>query len=85
MENILKTPVIDERDSHETHVQNVIDHIEQLLKEGSTADEIIDYINVSLQIRQLLLVQGNRLQHSYVFFFNIFKNKYLTGQYCCGR
>lgn len=54
MENILKTPVIDERDSHETHVQNVIDHIEQLLKEGSTADEIIDYINVSLQICQLL-------------------------------
>ncbi|EDW10932.2 uncharacterized protein Dmoj_GI14106, isoform C [Drosophila mojavensis] len=58
VENILKTPVIDERDSHETHVQNVIDHIEQLLKEGSTADEIIDYINGNIVVADKLFIRG---------------------------
>lgn len=46
MENELKTPVIEERESAEKHVKNVIEHIEHLLKEGSTADCIIDYSNV---------------------------------------
>lgn len=46
MENELKTPVIEERESVEKHVKNVIEHIEHLLKEGSTADCIIDYSNV---------------------------------------
>ncbi|TDG39244.1 hypothetical protein AWZ03_014335, partial [Drosophila navojoa] len=58
VENILKTPVIDERDSHETHVQNVIEHIEQLLKEGSTADEIIDYINGNIVVADKLFIRG---------------------------
>lgn len=48
MENEFKTPVIEERESAEKHVKNVIEHIEHLLKEGSTADCIIDYSNVSI-------------------------------------
>lgn len=42
----MKTPVIEERESIEKHVKSVIEHIEHLLKEGSTADCIIDYSNV---------------------------------------
>lgn len=46
MENESKSPVIDHRETPEKHVKNVIDHIEHLLKEGTTADCIIDYSNV---------------------------------------
>lgn len=49
VENELKTPVIEERESAEKHVKNVIEHIEHLLKEGSTADCIIDYSNVRMR------------------------------------
>ncbi|XP_023168986.2 eukaryotic translation initiation factor 4 gamma 1 isoform X3 [Drosophila hydei] len=58
VENVKKMPVIDERDSHETHVKNVIDHIEQLLKEGSAADCIIDYCNGNIVVADKLFIRG---------------------------
>lgn len=49
VENESISPVIEHRsgESSEKHVKNVIEHIEHLLKEGTTADCIIDYSNVS--------------------------------------
>lgn len=55
MENDSKAPVIEERESHEKHVKNVIDHIENLLKEGAAADCIIDYSNVSFYVFHFIL------------------------------
>lgn len=43
----MKSPVFDLRECPEKHVKNVIEHIEHLLKEGTTADSIIDFSNVS--------------------------------------
>lgn len=41
-------PDVDTRESKEKRVKRVVEHIEQLLKEGSNADNVIDYINVNI-------------------------------------
>jgi len=59
--------VIEERESGEKHVKNVIDHIEHLLKEGSTADCIIDYCNVSVDIYLILFRYCNYYKFMFIF------------------
>ncbi|XP_034486497.1 eukaryotic translation initiation factor 4 gamma 3 isoform X2 [Drosophila innubila] len=58
VENELKAPVIEERESGEKHVKNVIDHVEHLLKEGSTADCIIDYCNGNIVVADKAFIRG---------------------------
>ncbi|XP_017853564.1 eukaryotic translation initiation factor 4 gamma 1 isoform X1 [Drosophila busckii] len=58
VENEMKMPVFDERQSAERLVQNVIDHIEHLLKEGATADCIIDYSNGNIVVADKLFIKG---------------------------
>ncbi|XP_033168039.1 eukaryotic translation initiation factor 4 gamma 3 isoform X2 [Drosophila mauritiana] len=58
VENESKSPVIDQRETPEKHVKNVIDHIEHLLKEGTTADCIIDYSNGNIMVVDKLFIRG---------------------------
>ncbi|XP_043947144.1 eukaryotic translation initiation factor 4 gamma 3 isoform X2 [Drosophila biarmipes] len=58
IENESKSPVIEQRESPEKHVKNVIDHIEHLLKEGTTADCIIDYSNGNIILVDKLFIRG---------------------------
>ncbi|EDV45221.2 eukaryotic translation initiation factor 4 gamma 1 isoform X1 [Drosophila erecta] len=58
VENESKSPVIDHRETPERHVKNVIDHIEHLLKEGTTADCIIDYSNGNIMVVDKLFIRG---------------------------
>ncbi|XP_032597852.1 eukaryotic translation initiation factor 4 gamma 3 [Drosophila grimshawi] len=58
VENESKAPVIEDRESPEKHVKNVIDHIEHLLKEGATADCIIDYCNGNIVLPDKLFIRG---------------------------
>ncbi|KAH8398901.1 hypothetical protein KR222_005988 [Zaprionus bogoriensis] len=58
VENESKPPVIEERESADKHVKNVIEHIEHLLKEGSTADCIIDYSNGNIVAADKLFIRG---------------------------
>ncbi|KMZ07331.1 eukaryotic translation initiation factor 4 gamma 3 isoform X4 [Drosophila simulans] len=58
VENESKSPVIDQRETPEKRVKNVIDHIEHLLKEGTTADCIIDYSNGNIMVVDKLFIRG---------------------------
>ncbi|EDW99338.2 eukaryotic translation initiation factor 4 gamma 1 isoform X2 [Drosophila yakuba] len=58
VENESKSPVIDLRETPEKHVKNVIDHIEHLLKEGTTPDCIIDYSNGNIMVVDKLFIRG---------------------------
>ncbi|XP_023036153.1 eukaryotic translation initiation factor 4 gamma 3 isoform X2 [Drosophila willistoni] len=58
VENDSKQPVIEQRESTEKHVKNVIEHIEHLLKEGATADCIIDYSNGNIVTADKLFIRG---------------------------
>ncbi|XP_017051337.1 eukaryotic translation initiation factor 4 gamma 3 isoform X2 [Drosophila ficusphila] len=58
VEDVSKSPVIERRESPEKHVKNVIDHIEHLLKEGTTADCIIDYSNGNILVVDKLFIRG---------------------------
>ncbi|XP_037732020.1 eukaryotic translation initiation factor 4 gamma 3 isoform X2 [Drosophila subpulchrella] len=58
IENESKSPVIEQRESPEKQVKNVIDHIEHLLKEGTTADCIIDYSNGNIMLVDKLFIRG---------------------------
>ncbi|XP_016976409.1 eukaryotic translation initiation factor 4 gamma 3 isoform X2 [Drosophila rhopaloa] len=58
VENEQKSPEIEQRESPEKHVKNVIDHIEHLLKEGTTADSIIDYSNGNIMVVDKLFIRG---------------------------
>lgn len=48
MENENCQPNFDTKESREKRNKRVVENIEQLLKEGSNVDSIIDYINVSI-------------------------------------
>ncbi|XP_017126105.1 eukaryotic translation initiation factor 4 gamma 3 isoform X2 [Drosophila elegans] len=58
VENELKSAVIEQKETPEKHVKNVIDHIEHLLKEGTTADCIIDYSNGNIMVVDKLFIRG---------------------------
>ncbi|XP_041674449.1 eukaryotic translation initiation factor 4 gamma 3 isoform X2 [Drosophila eugracilis] len=58
VENESMSPVIEQRESPEKHVKNVIDHIDHLLKEGTTADCIIDYSNGNIMVVDKLFIRG---------------------------
>ncbi|XP_034670521.1 eukaryotic translation initiation factor 4 gamma 3 isoform X1 [Drosophila subobscura] len=58
VENESKSPVIEQRETSEKHVNNVIEHIEHLLKEGATADCIIDYSNGNILVADKLFIRG---------------------------
>ncbi|XP_022217232.1 eukaryotic translation initiation factor 4 gamma 3 isoform X3 [Drosophila obscura] len=58
VENESKSPVIEQRETPEKHVKNVIEHIEHLLKEGATADCIIDYSNGNILVADKLFIRG---------------------------
>ncbi|KAH8361311.1 hypothetical protein KR084_008913, partial [Drosophila pseudotakahashii] len=58
VENESKSPVIEQRESPEKHVKNVIEHIDHLLKEGTTADCIIDYSNGNIMLVDKLFIRG---------------------------
>ncbi|XP_033250157.1 eukaryotic translation initiation factor 4 gamma 3 isoform X1 [Drosophila miranda] len=58
VENESKPPVIEQRETPEKHVKNVIEHIEHLLKEGATADCIIDYSNGNILVADKLFIRG---------------------------
>ncbi|KAH8376035.1 hypothetical protein KR093_010532, partial [Drosophila rubida] len=58
VESELKKPVIEERLSPEKHIENVIDHIDHLIKEGSSADCIIDYSNGNIVAPDKIFIRG---------------------------
>ncbi|KAH8272468.1 hypothetical protein KR044_006340, partial [Drosophila immigrans] len=58
VESELKKPVIEERMSSEKHIENVIDHIEHLIKEGSSSDCIIDYSNGNIVVPDKVFIRG---------------------------
>ncbi|XP_060661322.1 eukaryotic translation initiation factor 4 gamma 3 isoform X1 [Drosophila nasuta] len=58
VESELKKPVIEERMSLEKHIENVIEHIEHLIKEGSTADCVIDYSNGNIVVPDKIFIRG---------------------------
>ncbi|KAH8283232.1 hypothetical protein KR054_004740, partial [Drosophila jambulina] len=60
VENESISPVIEQRggESSEKHVKNVIEHIEHLLKEGTTADCIIDYSNGNIMVVDKLFIRS---------------------------
>ncbi|XP_032308050.1 eukaryotic translation initiation factor 4 gamma 3 isoform X2 [Drosophila ananassae] len=58
VENEMKSPVFDLRECPEKHVKNVIEHIEHLLKEGTTADSIIDFSNGNIMVVDKLFIRG---------------------------
>ncbi|KAH8269791.1 hypothetical protein KR018_006620 [Drosophila ironensis] len=58
VENSSKSPVFEQRESAEKQVKDVIDHIEHLLKEGTTADSIIDYSNGNIMVVDKLFIRG---------------------------
>ncbi|XP_070143854.1 eukaryotic translation initiation factor 4 gamma 3 isoform X2 [Drosophila kikkawai] len=59
VENESISPVIEHRgESTEKHVKNVIEHIEHLLKEGTTADCIIDYSNGNIMVVDKLFIRS---------------------------
>ncbi|KAH8255080.1 hypothetical protein KR038_010513, partial [Drosophila bunnanda] len=60
VENESISPVIEERsgESYEKHVKNVIEQIEHLLREGTTADCIIDYSNGNIMVVDKLFIRS---------------------------
>ncbi|KAH8325446.1 hypothetical protein KR074_003061, partial [Drosophila pseudoananassae] len=58
VENELKSPVFRPKECPEKHVKNVIEHIEHLLKEGTSADSIIDYSNGNIMVVDKLFIRG---------------------------
>ncbi|XP_064537720.1 eukaryotic translation initiation factor 4 gamma 3 isoform X2 [Drosophila montana] len=86
VENDSKAPVIEERESHEKHVKNVIDHIENLLKEGATADCIIDYSNGNIVVADKLFIRGltkTLSKFAIVYKDNTYKLEPEVFQKCC--
>ncbi|XP_030379801.1 eukaryotic translation initiation factor 4 gamma 3 isoform X2 [Scaptodrosophila lebanonensis] len=71
VENESKWPLIEVRESHEKHVKNVIENVEHLLKEGATADCIIDYCNGNIVSADKLFIRS--LTHTLSNFAILFK------------